>query len=265
MFKKGDRVIAISIPFLRGGRGYAIGDKGEITEDQTASAFITMIWDNGRTDCVLIKRLALDCSSQRLFKKGDNIVKINSHSSHNHQDGDLGVVSKNQPTHSSYVDIRWDDSSHDVVLVKNSNLKLAADCVVDYRGQQFHINGDWHYFEDHPTGRGEEETLTKCKFAQCVGSRSNGGKRASFIFELYESYNGMLVSARFSISCQALEGYIQDGVFSLIGDSKSRSDIPCRVKNNDGRDTCYSCGAPTRDYGVMGGFAMGQICTKCNK
>jgi hypothetical protein len=37
-----------------------------------------------------------------------------------------------------------------------------------------------------------------------------------------------------------------------------------RRENNDGRSTCYSCGAPTRDYGAVAGMmAAGKICTKC--
>lgn len=37
-------------------------------------------------------------------------------------------------------------------------------------------------------------------------------------------------------------------------------------KNNDGRATCVFCGAPTRDYGAVGGMMpMGKVCTVCNR
>ena len=35
------------------------------------------------------------------------------------------------------------------------------------------------------------------------------------------------------------------------------------VANNDGRDTCYSCGASTKT--VMGFTSLYQVCTKCGK
>ena len=43
-----------------------------------------------------------------------------------------------------------------------------------------------------------------------------------------------------------------------------RVDSPDLPQNNDGRDTCYACGAPTRklDTGMSGDM---RICTKCKK
>ena len=41
---------------------------------------------------------------------------------------------------------------------------------------------------------------------------------------------------------------------------ESRASTP---KNNDGRDTCYSCSAPTKT--VMAITSQYQICTKCGK
>ena len=37
-------------------------------------------------------------------------------------------------------------------------------------------------------------------------------------------------------------------------------------QNNDNRDTCYACGAKTREYGAIAGLpAAGRVCTVCEK
>jgi len=43
---------------------------------------------------------------------------------------------------------------------------------------------------------------------------------------------------------------------------KDSKDAPVPEDNNDGRDTCYSCGAPTK---VVGFFNNMRVCTKCGK
>lgn len=78
--------------------------------------------------------------------------------------------------------------------------------------------------------------------------------------------NGMFFKSKHTLTA-SLESNFRNAYQGVYGPPDwtdgSVPSVKVTAKNNDGRDTCYACGAPTK--AVMGFMSEYNICTKCGK
>lgn len=188
-----------------------------------------------------------------VFKKGDRVEKVNSYPNDIYKDGCLATIERDVQPGERLVVINWDIDSKNQSIYRHY-LKLVNE-TTDYVGQEFVVFGNKDYFDSHPCGCGCTETLEDASKAVCIKEDLD-----TCTYELYKQ-GGETLTTFFDIKISALEIYINDGVFKLIGEEIPVQNPHC--KNNDGRSTCYSCGAPTEDR--QGFSSVYQVCTQCGK
>ena len=179
------------------------------------------------------------------FKAGDRVVRINAHLYSTHKDGSTGVITSG---------CRTDDTNDPV-------------CTILWDGDSIPNAIEDEYLE-------LEEQKVTIRFE--VGDRVR--KINSKIAHAHaDGDEGVIINGRYTRN-------IPQTACNISWDEKTEDDL-CPVKflelidedikyktlsftidikqNNDGRSTCYACGAPTEDR--EGLTSVYQICTKCGK
>lgn len=176
------------------------------------------------------------------FSVGDKVIKINADTTDKHQNGDEGTVIRGG---SEYVDVDWDNNK-DGIVVETCKLELITEksSTTFYVGARVKkINGN-EYQEHQDDHEGVIVDGINTADIPQVGCDIlwDGESKSSICHGMYLT----LVDV------------------NMVSPDMETQDTPewTKVKqNNDGRSSCYSCGAPTEDR--EGLTSMYQVCTKC--
>lgn len=121
---------------------------------------------------------------------------------------------------------------------------------------EFEVNSDgtprWNITSDLSRNLTSPPTYVKCK----VRSSRNDRFITAYVFgTISKGWIWPQPSDKDRLKCFSYDGYVR-----RVGASPF---VSVTAANNDGRKTCYACGAATKT--VMGFSNSYQICTKCGK